>query len=100
MNKKRAMKTAIPILKHRWHEFHGHKVKGGALTARTDTDYIVWACPGCKQDLRRGDGITLLGSHSDVNVEDRGPHVLGCRIDCPMCGVTDYFKLPFERVEQ
>jgi predicted RNA-binding Zn-ribbon protein involved in translation (DUF1610 family) len=94
------MKTTIPILRRHWHNLLDRKVKGGALTARTDKDYLVWPCPDCQVGLPRGTGVNMLDSNANLNIDDGPPPAVTVKFHCPECGCHYDFKMPLDRGEQ
>ena len=90
-------KTWIPVLKKNWSQYHGIWVKEGALTAKTDTDYLFFTCVGCKEKLAGGAGIRLEGASDDfASLRPKEKQVLVFRIWCPLCGFQDHFKIALD----
>ena len=93
--------TSIRVLKTEWASVHGRKVQRGALKAETDTDYLVFTCPGCGSRLAGGVGISLKGVSDDfATLAPSGSQVLAFQIHCPICNFRDHFKLALDQAER
>ena len=97
-----AESTSIPVLKRIWYRYHGLGVSHGRLTAATDTDYMVFTCPGCGESMAGGCGISLKGvsnpfeTLADECTRAGKLRVLAFLFQC-RCGFSSHFKIGLDQ---